>query len=183
MQSSHPKNLNRLALSKQACSTVRNPSPHNLSCLCARLECELGSAVARCNCRKELGRKAPRMVTGFDIFWVIASSALSANVHLASIRTAAVDPCLVGRYVNWKIPNLNPGLCYPLQISFYLRHSLHHCTRCCLSFSSRLSCTRRHRPAVFAKISMVPAVSNQGFGNSLQPLTLPANKKKGEKAI
>ena len=59
--------------------------------------------MTRCNYRKELGRKAPRMMTGFDIFWIIASSSLSANAHFAFISTAAVDFCLIGKYLDMLI--------------------------------------------------------------------------------
>ena len=63
--------------------------------------------------QQRMGRKAPRMVTGFGIFRIIPSPSLSANAHFAFISTAAVDFCLIGEYldicVNWKRPNLKPG--------------------------------------------------------------------------
>ena len=56
-----------------------------------------------CNCSKELGRKVLRMVTAFDIFWIIASSSLSTNANFASISTAAVHFCLIGEYLDMLI--------------------------------------------------------------------------------
>ena len=46
------------------------------------------------------------MVTGFDLFWIIANTPpppLSANARFAFISIAAVDLCLVGGHGKWGV--------------------------------------------------------------------------------